>query len=1134
VTTSTVISFTPSYGKDVTGAFDIDDGQRGEFYDVGRLVRKSNVQPLNNHIVVFFSYFEAGNTGQYFGVNSYDNISFKRDVRYFGKIRENRPLQKETGRNLRNSIDIRPRVSVSTNTALCPFLPANRTITPGYNIIPSTTFEMNFTEYLGRVDMITLDKEGSFGVVKGVSDSNPKKPEEIEDRMTISFIPVPPYCRYPETEITPEVKDNKRYTMRDIGQLEARIFNVEQSIALNRLELQALQDDVDGRIKSGFTTDDFSFTSDTFNSSADRNDVDFNSSIDIINRWLIPSQTAGTPIPMLSPTTSNINTTFFENYALNSFKEVEMISQIKATGSYKINPFAVWTFDGEIKLTPNEDHWHIRKDDYFTSLYGELKPFVGNAADFQRFSQIQTSSPGGASTSLFEWIGAETVESTRSGRIVTAITKQAQRVTTTTNFDTPRASGQPTETYTGTIVLDDPKKYQMRSITVTFSAKGLRPSTAHTGYFGSVKVATVTSDLNGDVSGSFTIPALTFPVGSETFKLVDTESNGGYSQAASVFRSIGYQDSFTVVQNTVMSTTDVSVVNDVEKSRVSWRDPIAQLFMLPVDSTTKETINSTVIVTSTDIWFSFVDTRTSMNYVEVEIREAVNGYPGGPDKIIGYSGRVDVQSTDQVSAPSSFNGKNIKFREPVILEGGKEYALVIKSPSDVMSVFVAEMGAKLVDGSGIHSSQPQVGGYSGSFFVSQNSSTWTAEQNFDLTFRINRAKFDTSLTGKLTFNNNTSANLFNGDIGAYNRGLALETFEDSYYVKVYHPNHGLHAGQFTKLTGLGTTKQNGLDLSSLEGVQLTVELPTLNSYVINAQAYFDSDSATASGRLVVPTFEAFGKQNVMFDSIATNFMTRKFGSDKISFKLTTLQTVSQNIDSDGNDLIKSSIASFTSATNTIEPNTYFEFENPMIVRGDVNGGTNDLSYELSFISGSNSTSPIIKLGNNVSPIVFRNIIGKCLTDNDVLALNRTGIATLGDTNENLEFISRIQGIQSETEHSAYVTKQIDLEEGFPADGFTIFFTADMEPTSAIDIAYKIRPIGSTTPFEELDWIDFPTDQFINEFNYGPFSSKSDPKSYTARAAAPHEFSSFKIRLRLRTQNEAQIPRIKDLRIIADV
>jgi len=186
---------------------------------------------------------------------------------------------------------------------------------------------------------------------------------------------------------------------------------------------------------------------------------------------------------------------------------------------------------------------------------------------------------------------------------------------------------------------------------------------------------------------------------------------------------------------------------------------------------------------------------------------------------------------------------------------------------------------------------------------------------------------------------------------------------------------------------------------------------------------------------------------------------------------------------------------------------------------------------MTFISGTDYTSPIVRQETNLNPIVYRNVTGNMLTDSDIEGLTRT-LAVSGDDDATQEFVSRIQAIQSETEHSSFVTKEAQLE--FPADGFTIKFDADMAPSAYIIASYKARDAGDDTPFEDLEWTDFPISQIINEENYGPFNSDPDEKNYTMRVDVPFDFTSFKIRLRLGTENEAQIPRLMNLRIIADV
>ena len=277
-------------------------------------------------------------------------------------------------------------------------------------------------------------------------------------------------------------------------------------------------------------------------------------------------------------------------------------------------------------------------------------------------------------------------------------------------------------------------------------------------------------------------------------------------------------------------------------------------------------------------------------------------------------------------------------------------------------------------------------------------------------------------------------------------------------------------------------------------------------------------------------------------------MVQKDEGDFITVDVTSTETSSLNLFVDANKLDETYKVSPTRVTTAdiVELDTLIEFDSPRIVRSSTNTTGNDLIITLSLESGSTYSSPIMKMGTNTSPIVFRNVVGGLLVDSDIYGGFDDGLESVPLRTRNLDsdivratnddselsFISFIQGVQSENEHSAAVTKQIDLE--IPADGFTIRFEADMEPSSAVEAAYKVRAIGDDTPFEDLEWIDFPYAQQITEENYGNFSTDPDPRQYTMRAETPFDFGSFKIRLRLRTQNEALVPKVSDLRIIADV
>ena len=156
--------------------------------------------------------------------------------------------------------------------------------------------------------------------------------------------------------------DNKRYTMRDIGKLEKRIDNLEYYTSLSLLEQQTeslLITDSSGndRFKNGFIVDNFSSQS-VGNTSSD----DYLCSIDMENSELRPFFSMYN-INLLEKATSNTarNSAQYKLYGdvitLPVIDHPVLIKQDFASRLENINPFAVFTFLGDVILNPSSDDW---------------------------------------------------------------------------------------------------------------------------------------------------------------------------------------------------------------------------------------------------------------------------------------------------------------------------------------------------------------------------------------------------------------------------------------------------------------------------------------------------------------------------------------------------------------------------------------------------------------------------------------------------------------------------------------------------------------------------------------------------------------------------------------------------------
>src|SRR5210317_191554 len=89
---------------DITSRFELDTGQRDNFYDIGRIKLKDGELTPTGRLLVDFDYFSHG-SGDYFDVDSYSGVVNYKDIPSYSSD--------TTGRNydLRDCLDFRPRVA---------------------------------------------------------------------------------------------------------------------------------------------------------------------------------------------------------------------------------------------------------------------------------------------------------------------------------------------------------------------------------------------------------------------------------------------------------------------------------------------------------------------------------------------------------------------------------------------------------------------------------------------------------------------------------------------------------------------------------------------------------------------------------------------------------------------------------------------------------------------------------------------------------------------------------------------------------------------------------------------------------------------------------------------------------------
>jgi hypothetical protein len=270
------------------------------------------------------------------------------------------------------------------------------------------------------------------------------------------------------------------------------------------------------------------------------------------------------------------------------------------------------------------------------------------------------------------------------------------------------------------------------------------------------------ADNTGDIVGSFFIPNpnkssnFRFPAGVKNFVITSDRNNnptpgsGGTSANKNYFaegKTQKIQEKLISIRNANVSTRTLTQTRTEEAFTGLYIDPLAQSFAC--DEPTG------VYLTKLDLYFQQKDPSIP---VSCQIRTMDLGFP--TQTVLPFSEVTvdsdDVIVTDNASIPTTFT-----FESPVYLEGNREYAIVILSPSTSYFVWISSLLGKDSEGQDVKfrvpidtltgervTTQPILG----SLFKSQNASTWSPSQFEDLKFTLHRAEF-TLNPGTITFYN---------------------------------------------------------------------------------------------------------------------------------------------------------------------------------------------------------------------------------------------------------------------------------------------------------------------------------------------------------------------------------------------
>jgi hypothetical protein len=1127
------------YTVDISDRYEIDDGQRSTHYDWASLTLKPSYAAPSNPIKVTYQYFEHG-AGDYFNVNSYSGIDYK-----------------QIPANLRDAIDFRPRVA-NRSVGAKNFIGTGGIISGTPKRGQAATADYSY--YLPRKDKIAIDYNGLIFDIAGVSALNPGYPADPALGMILYTLDLNAYTfDASQSNVLSSKIDNKRYTMRDIGALDKRINTLEYYTALSMLEqeTQSLSiKDSSGldRMKNGFVVDNFAG-----NNLGNASSPDYFCAIDMKENTLRPFYTVYN-VNLLEKY-SNDSARSGANYKLTGdiitlpYTTTPIVTQVYASRTENINPFAIFTFLGTVQLSPPTDDWFetTRLPDVIQQVEGNYNTiqtlaqksgvlgtvwgawttqWIGDTVStgrtserlrgngirditYETFATPVGQSRTGVSTKIelktdYEQVDDRTVSTTvipyiRSRNILV----QAAKLKPSTRFY-PYFDGVDVSTYctpaqklvytptsgtfnykvnvggqgaatarriegdsqvclnTGDVItnaagtatavvvnvyIDETDAYCLSVVNVkgTF-ANGQTISGSNSAAQGTIVSITPQSTLATNSAGEleflFNIPqtdAVRFRTGTREFKLVDVPTyNGDYtSRGITNYVADGTlitkQATVNAVRNAVLVqeavTPDTRTIYNTSTRVISdtgWYDPLAQSFLIQQ--------KGGAFLTSIDIFFATKDDNLP---VTLQVREMVNGTPGKtilPFSIVTKRSEDVNLSANFVTMPDGTQKRSydtpttFTFESPVYVQDNTEYCFVLQSDSNNYNVWISYMGDQIPGSGRTISVQP----YAGVMFLSQNASTWTADNNADIKFTIHRAVFNTSVVSDVEFVN---------DVVPYDtvENDPFQTTSGSTTVRMWHYDHGMPTGSTvdisavncndpgtgtitastssTTVTGVGTAfttqlavgsalynsqdvligsvasiaSNTSLTLTANSGVAVTASafqyvapingIPAIEIFTTKIIGNVDPDSYTFSVTTAATTSGYTGgdsvkaSRNIQYDIITPSVQMQTFSDTATTFNIKT--TSGKSVDGSQSAYVIDTV--FSPALN--KENNYFF--TPRMIASEINeniavAGSKTVTFSAQMATTNDSVSPVIDT-TRASLIAISNKVNKPTETNTNIA-----------------------------------------------------------------------------------------------------------------------------------------------------
>ena len=627
---------------DIKDNYYFENGQYDTYYGLGYLLLKEGMPKPTGRLTIKFDYFEhdSASGNGFFSVDSYTH---DRGITY-GEIPSYRPraikCQKNSESNLyislRDCIDFRPIVNTNLlDPTVISILFSGKESATSKNFkdtrkagnafaanipVANTSIQCDIQHYQPKVDTLFLDRYGNMILKQGVPGEIPAPPGDIPDGIRLYDLYLPAYTFSPR-DIKVEKFNHRRYTMKDIFELDQRVTKVEDLVQLSILEQSAinvsLKDAISGleRFKNAIITDRFADHSkgsvgiDQYRNSVDPRLTHLRPPIKKDQSLLEERNQTQDQRESFGFYRRRINdSAVYSNIVTVPYDNVDFVGNPDATRFINIQPYSVFTWEGKLTLEPaidtftivnNLDALRIQDNSLFdavTNLTQELQDSgLGTVwGDWETDSRSTSRTTETRRNTASERNNLANQGVTISGNAtgarninVTSTTETVvqSRDITTRNFNV--TEGDPIETSYGTRVTDVSVASQMRSIDVRIVAEKLKPNARYYAFFDGIPVGDwvspgvienevylpwtiakqkgfgepLVTDRNGYLNGMFVVPDGVAPVFQSYFTTLDDVE---YRTSGPTLRFNAGQRTFTLIENAEGASNISQVVQPIE------------------------------------------------------------------------------------------------------------------------------------------------------------------------------------------------------------------------------------------------------------------------------------------------------------------------------------------------------------------------------------------------------------------------------------------------------------------------------------------------------------------------------------------------------------------------------------------